>query len=75
MAHLSSKLTKTLVKVKASGRHADGNGLCLVVDLSGARRWVVRVTIKGQKNRQGKPLRTDFGLGGTDLISPNEART
>lgn len=74
MAHISGKLTKALVKAKGPGRHADGNGLYLVVDPSGARRWVVRVTVKGQKNRQGKPLRTDFGLGGVDLVSLNEAR-
>lgn len=74
MAHISGRLTKALVKAKEPGRHADGNGLYLVVDPSGARRWVVRVTVKGQKNRQGKPLRTDFGLGGTDLVSLDEAR-
>jgi hypothetical protein len=36
----------------------------LVVDRSGARRWIVRVTVKGQKNRADAPLRTDFGMGG-----------
>ena len=40
----------------------------------GARRWIVRVTVKGQKNRAGKPLRTDFGLGGVDLVPLQEAR-
>ncbi|SHH81108.1 tyrosine-type recombinase/integrase [Marivita hallyeonensis] len=74
MLHLSGKLTKALVKSMGPGRHADGNGLYLVVDPSGARRWIVRVTVKGQKNRAGKPLRTDFGLGGADLVSLHEAR-
>ncbi|WP_298975186.1 Arm DNA-binding domain-containing protein [uncultured Roseobacter sp.] len=41
---------------------------------SGARRWIVRVTVKGQRNREGKPLRTDFGLGGADVVTLNEAR-
>ena len=74
MGHISGKLTKALVKGLGPGRHADGNGLYLVVDPSGARRWVVRVTVKGQKNRAGKPLRTDFGLGGADLVTLPEAR-
>ncbi len=29
---------------------------------------MVRLTLKGQRNREGKPLRTDFGLGGA--LSP-----
>jgi integrase len=74
MAHISGKLTKALVKTLGPGRHADGNGLYLVVDPSGARRWIVRTTVKGQKNKAGKPLRTDFGLGGADLVTINEAR-
>ena len=56
------------------GRHGDGQGLYLVVDPSGARRWIVRVTVKGQKNKQGAPLRTDFGLGGADIVPLNQAR-
>ncbi len=60
---LSGKLTKTLVENLGSGRHGDGNGLYLVVDLTGARRWIVRVIVKGQKNKRGGPLRPDFGLG------------
>jgi len=56
------------------GRHGDGAGLYLVVDDSGARRWIVRVTVKGQKNRKGAPLRTDFGLGGADVVTLNQAR-
>ena len=56
------------------GRHVDGGGLCLVVDASGARRWIVRVTVKGQKNKNGKPLRTDFGLGSADLVTLPQAR-
>lgn len=30
--------------------------------------------MKGQRNREGKPLRTDFGLGGADVVALNEAR-
>lgn len=71
---LSGKLTKKLVENLGPGRHGDGNGLYLVVDPSGARRWIVRVTVKGQKNSKGAPLRTDFGLGGADVVTLNQAR-
>jgi integrase len=71
---LSGKLTKKLVENLGPGRHGDGNGLYLVVDPSGARRWIVRVTVKGQKNRMGAPLRTDFGLGGADVVTLHQAR-
>ncbi|AXI53541.1 integrase [Sulfitobacter sp. JL08] len=74
MAALNGKLTKRLVENLGPGRHGDGAGLYLVVDPSGARRWIVRVTVKGQKNRKGAPLRTDFGLGGADVVTLNQAR-
>lgn len=74
MSYHSGKLTKSLVRTLGAGRHGDGNGLYLVVDPSGARRWIVRVTVKGQRNREGKPLRTDFGLGGADIVALNQAR-
>jgi hypothetical protein len=51
------------------GRHGDGNGLYLVVDPSDARRWIVRVVVKEAKNKKGAPLRTDFGLGGADIVA------
>jgi hypothetical protein len=66
---LSGKLTKKLVENLGPGRHGDGGGLYLVVDPSGARRWIVRVTVKGQRNARGGPLRTDFGLGGADIVT------
>lgn len=71
---LSGKLTKKLVENLGAGRHGDGSGLYLVVDPSGARRWIVRVVVKGQKNKKGAPLRTDFGLGGADIVTLNQAR-
>jgi hypothetical protein len=39
-----------------------------------ARRWIVRVVVKGRKNRKGAPLRTEFGLGGADIVTINQAR-
>jgi hypothetical protein len=49
------------------GRHADGNGLYLVVDPSGAKRWVLRVVIRGHG-------RTDIGLGGLGVVDIIQAR-
>tara|TARA_R110000868_G_scaffold411730_1_gene708148 strand:- start:13578 stop:14780 length:1203 start_codon:yes stop_codon:yes gene_type:complete len=71
---LTGKLTKKLVENLGAGRHGDGGGLYLVVDPSGARRWILRVVVKGQRNIKGAPLRTDFGLGGADVVTLNQAR-
>jgi integrase len=71
---ITGTLTKKLVENLGKGRHGDGGGLYLVVDPSGARRWIVRVVVKGQKNKKGAPLRTDFGLGGADVVTLNQAR-
>ena len=71
---LTGKLTKKLVENLGAGRHGDGSGLYLVVDPSGARRWIVRVVVKGQRNLKGAPLRTDFGLGSVDVVTLNQAR-
>ena len=48
------------------GRYADGNGLYLLVDPSGAKRWILRTVVRGD--------RTDLGLGGLSLVSLAEAR-
>lgn len=51
---------------KAPGRYTDGNGLYLVVDPSGAKRWLLRIVVMGR--------RRDIGLGGLSLVSLAEAR-
>jgi integrase len=51
---------------KLPGRYADGNGLYLVVDPSGARRWLLRIVIEGK--------RRDLGLGSAVLVPLAEAR-
>jgi hypothetical protein len=48
------------------GRYADGNGLYLIVEPSGAKRWVLRTIVQGN--------RRDIGLGGCKLVSLAEAR-
>jgi integrase len=53
--------------IATPGRYGDGNGLYLVVDPSGAKRWVLRTVVQGK--------RRDIGLGGLRLVSLAEART
>jgi integrase len=65
--HPINKLNFAKIKsLNTPGRYADGNGLYLVVDPSGAKRWVLR-TIVMQRRR-------DMGLGGFQLITLSEAR-
>jgi integrase len=65
--HPQQRLTALKVtNIKVAGRHADGNGLYLVVDPSGARRWILRTIVRGR--------RRDIGLGSTQLVSLAQAR-
>lgn len=52
-------LTATTVKNAKPGRHADGEGLYLLVKPTGARSWLLRVQFDGS--------RRDIGLGSADL--------
>lgn len=52
--------------MKKPGRYADGQGLYLFVDDSGAKRWIWRGVIKGK--------RCDLGLGPVTLVALAEAR-
>lgn len=65
--HPDNALTAMQVRqMKTPGRYADGNGLYLVVDPSGAKRWLLRTVVMGK--------RRDIGLGGLSLVSLAEAR-
>lgn len=65
--HPSKALSAVKVRSElAPGRYADGNGLYLVVDPSGARRWILR-TVAGGKRR-------DIGLGSAKLVPLADAR-
>lgn len=65
--HPERALTAVQVRtVKEAGRYADGNGLYLIVDPSGARRWLLRVVAQGR--------RQDLGLGSVQLVTLSEAR-
>ena len=62
----SKRLTAKTVEYAPPGRHADGGGLTLVVKPSGARSWVVRMTVAGKQR--------DFGIGGYPRVSLADAR-
>lgn len=65
--HPEKALTTVQVRaLKTPGRYADGHGLYLVVDPSGAKRWLLRIVVKGK--------RRDIGLGGASLVTLAEAR-
>jgi integrase len=65
--HPDKALTAVQIRnLQQPGRYADGNGLYLVVDPSGAKRWLLRVVVRGR--------RRDLGLGGLSLVSLSEAR-
>lgn len=53
-------------QVSKAGKYADGNGLYLVVDKTGSKRWLLRIVIQGK--------RRDMGLGGANLVTLAEAR-
>jgi integrase len=66
-AHPEKKLTAVAVRNAAKpGRYADGHGLYLLVEPSGAKRWVQRLVIQGK--------RCDLGLGPVSLVPLAEAR-
>ena len=65
--HPDRRLTAPHVKnAKKPGRYADGNGLYLFVEPSGAKRWILRTVVGGR--------RRDIGLGSTQLVSLADAR-
>jgi len=64
--HLERRLSAAFVKTAPPGRHTDGGGLYLEVDRSGARRWLLRITVKKR--------RRDYGLGSANIISLADAR-
>lgn len=60
--HPKNELAATFVaKTRQPGRYADGNGLYLVIEPSGARRWEQRIMIRGK--------RRTLGLGGFSVVS------
>jgi integrase len=66
MSRAISRLTDVQVRKAKAGRYADGGGLYLVVDASGARRWAFLWM------RDGK--RREMGLGGVASLTLAKAR-
>jgi integrase len=64
--HPDRRLTVPNVRRLGPGRYADGNGLYLEVESSGARRWLLRAVVHGR--------RRDIGLGSAILVPLAEAR-
>ena len=64
--HPDKALSSAFVRTAPPGRHADGNGLYLFVQLSGTRSWIQRLVIRGR--------RRELGLGSVALVSLAEAR-
>lgn len=64
--HPHKKLSDLAVRQALPGRHADGNGLYLLVSKTGSRAWIQRLVINGR--------RRDLGLGSYTLVPLVEAR-
>ena len=64
--HPRNALTAPFIRSAPPGRHADGQGLYLFVQPTGARSWTQRLVIRGR--------RRELGLGSVDLVSLAEAR-
>lgn len=60
------KLSALKVKSAKPGRHADGDGLYLLVKDSGSRSWMLRVQVDGK--------RRDIGLGSASVLGLADAR-
>ncbi len=66
-SHPQKALTAAAIRNKsAPGKYSDGSGLYLVVDPSGNKRWLLRITVRGK--------RRDIGLGGWPTVSLADAR-
>jgi integrase len=66
-SHRQNSLTVMRARsIKQPGHYGDGNGLYLVVDPSGAKRWLLRTMVQGR--------RRDIGLGGCRVVGLAEAR-
>ncbi len=61
------KLTALDVRHAKPGKYGDGRGLMLVVSMSGAKKWVLRIQARGKRH--------DVGLGSATYVSLSEART
>lgn len=66
MVRAVNKLTARTVQTAGPGRFGDGGGLYLVVDPSGARRWIFLYRCNGKQR--------EMGLGGAHVVTLADAR-
>jgi integrase len=64
--HPEKFLTATKIRNAKPGSYCDGNGLYLITDESGAKRWMLRIVIQGR--------RRELGLGSLRMVTLQEAR-
>lgn len=73
--HRAQQLTvRQIEALTKPGKYQDGGGLVLKVNNSTSKQWILRCSIKGQKNKDGKPLRKEYGLGSLKQVSLSQAR-
>ena len=65
--HPNNQLTYFDIKrLNKPGRYADGNNLYLLVEPTGSKRWILRLTV-GNRRR-------DMGLGNIKLVSLKKSK-
>ena len=73
--HPHHRLTAVSVNAKkAPGRYADGNGLYLVVDPSGAKRWIWRGVVQGKRSRSRSRQRASSSRSATPATKRSACR-
>jgi integrase len=74
MARQTKRLSaRTVLTLNKPGRHADGDGLYLLIDKGGAKRWVFLFRWKPTGDKGPGKLR-EMGLGGLSIVSLADAR-
>lgn len=73
---ISNRLSALDVTRLGAGKHLDGAGLYLQVDVNGGRSWIYRFTSPTQADKKdpSKPQVRYMGLGSTDAFSLSRAR-
>jgi integrase len=70
MANLNRLTARTVATLKKPGRHADGGGLYLKIDISGAKRWV----FMWERKIGDRRVQREAGLGSIHAVPLAKAR-
>ena len=65
---------RSVATLKNPGRHADGGGLYLVIEPSGAKRWPYLFRWKDDPSAKGSGRLREMGLGSVHVVTLAEAR-